>query len=46
MASGIPVVQPRVGHSPELIKETGGGVTYSPNTAAASDLSPRKANPK
>ncbi len=32
MASGIPVVQPALGAFPEIIGQTGGGVTYSPNT--------------
>lgn len=30
MASGVPVVQPRLGASPELIGMTGGGVCYDP----------------
>ncbi|MCK5686472.1 glycosyltransferase family 4 protein [bacterium] len=32
MASGIPVVQPEKGGYPEIIKETGGGITYKDNT--------------
>jgi glycosyltransferase involved in cell wall biosynthesis len=28
MASGVPVVQPRLGASPEIIEATGGGVSY------------------
>ena len=35
MASGVPVVQPALGGFPEIIKKTGGGILYSPNTAAA-----------
>ena len=35
MASGIPVVQPALGAFPEIIKKTGGGVTYQPNTPEA-----------
>lgn len=31
MASGIPVVQPALGAFPEIIKKSGGGITYSPN---------------
>lgn len=31
LASGVPVVQPDVGAFPEIIKETGGGVLFSPN---------------
>jgi glycosyltransferase involved in cell wall biosynthesis len=34
MASGIPLVQPELGAFPEIIKTSGGGVIYSPNTAA------------
>ena len=33
LASGIPLVQPDIGAFPEIIKETGGGVLYSPNNA-------------
>jgi glycosyltransferase involved in cell wall biosynthesis len=33
MACGIPLVQPALGAFPEIIKQTKGGVTYSPNTA-------------
>ncbi len=32
LASGIPLVQPELGAFPEIIGNTGGGVTYSPNT--------------
>ena len=35
MASGIPVVQPALGAFPEIVKETGGGVVYAPNTSLA-----------
>ncbi len=31
MASGIPVVQPAVGAMPEIIKASGGGITYPQN---------------
>ena len=31
MASGTPVVQPRLGAFPEIIATSGGGVTYAPN---------------
>lgn len=34
LASGVPIVQPRVGSFPELIQETGGGVLYEPNDSA------------
>lgn len=33
MASGTPVVQPAVGAFPEIAQQTGGGLTYAPNTA-------------
>lgn len=33
MASGVPVVQPALGGFPEIIRATGGGITYQPNTA-------------
>ncbi len=33
LASGIPLVQPDIGAFPEIIKETGGGVVYTPNNA-------------
>ena len=33
MASGVPVVQPRIGAFPEIIEATGGGVCYDPNDA-------------
>ncbi len=32
MASGVPVVQPALGAFPEIIKLSGGGITYEPNT--------------
>jgi glycosyltransferase involved in cell wall biosynthesis len=32
MASGVPVVQPALGAFPEIIKLSGGGVTYMPNS--------------
>ncbi len=35
LASGIPIVQPALGAFPEIVKTTGGGATYSPNTATA-----------
>lgn len=35
MACGIPLVQPALGAFPEIIKQTAGGVTYTPNTADA-----------
>jgi len=31
-ATGIPVVQPKVGAFPEIIKKTGGGIIYAQNT--------------
>jgi glycosyltransferase involved in cell wall biosynthesis len=34
LASGVPLVQPELGAFPEIIKATGGGVTYFPNTAS------------
>ena len=33
LASGVPLVQPALGAFPEVIRSTGGGVTYHPNTA-------------
>jgi len=33
LACGIPLVQPQLGAFPEIIEQTGGGVTYGPNTA-------------
>lgn len=33
LASGIPLVQPRLGAFPEIIEASGGGVIYQPNTA-------------
>ncbi len=35
MASGVPVVQPKLGAFPEIIKSSGGGKIYSPNTPKA-----------
>ena len=35
MSSGIPIVQPALGAFPEIVKLSGGGVTYEPNTPAA-----------
>jgi glycosyltransferase involved in cell wall biosynthesis len=32
MASGVPVVQPKLGAFPEIIKLSGGGITYMPNS--------------
>ena len=32
MASGVPVIQPELGAFPEIIRISGGGETYSPNT--------------
>ena len=32
MASGVPVVQPALGAFPEIVKLSGGGVTYQPNS--------------
>lgn len=34
-ANGVPVVQPAHGHFPELIAETGGGITVTPGDPAA-----------
>ncbi len=33
MACGVPLVQPALGAFPEIIKQTKGGVTYTPNTS-------------
>ncbi|NOU16421.1 MAG: glycosyltransferase family 4 protein [Bacteroidales bacterium] len=35
LASGIPLVQPRLGAFPEIIEASGGGVIYQPNTSEA-----------
>lgn len=35
LACGIPIVQPALGAFPEIVKETRGGVTFSPNTVDA-----------
>ncbi len=35
MASGIPIVQPSLGAFTEIVKESGGGITYEPNTPEA-----------
>lgn len=32
MASGVPVVQPALGAFPEIVKKSGGGIIYEPNT--------------
>ncbi len=32
LACGVPLVQPELGAFPEIIKQTGGGITYTPNT--------------
>jgi len=48
MASGIPVVQPRLGAFPEIIKLTDGGVLYEENTpeALAQSLEKLLSDPK
>ena len=33
MASGVPVVQPALGAFPEIVKLSGGGIIYEPNTS-------------
>jgi glycosyltransferase involved in cell wall biosynthesis len=33
LASGVPLVQPDLGAFPEIIRATGGGIVYRPNTA-------------
>ena len=35
MASGIPIVQPALGAFPEIVKHSGGGITYEPNSPVA-----------
>jgi len=35
LAAGVPLVQPALGAFPEIIKESGGGVVYEPNTSKA-----------
>ncbi len=35
LASGVPLVQPDLGAFPEIIRKTGGGVVYHPNTPEA-----------
>jgi len=35
LASGVPLVQPELGAFPEIIRATGGGVIFKPNTAKA-----------
>lgn len=35
MASGIPVVQPKLGAFPEIVSQGGGGMIYEPNTPEA-----------
>ncbi len=32
LSAGVPVVQPDAGAFPEVVKDTGGGILYSPNT--------------
>jgi glycosyltransferase involved in cell wall biosynthesis len=48
MASGIPVVQPRLGAFPEIIEKSGGGITYPFNSPEelAKALSKLMANPE
>ena len=48
MACGVPVVQPDAGAFPEIIKATGGGIIYKPNTpkALAKSLKGLLLNPK
>lgn len=47
MSSGIPVVQPALGAYPEIVKLSGGGITYEPNEppALASALKSMLADP-
>ena len=33
LSVGVPVVQPEAGAFPEVVKDTGGGITYKPNTS-------------
>ncbi len=35
MAAGIPIVQPALGAFPEIVRDSGGGVIYEPNTPLA-----------
>ncbi|MEX0982622.1 MAG: glycosyltransferase family 4 protein [Bacteroidales bacterium] len=42
MASGIPIVQPALGAFPEIVRRSGGGVTYEPNTPEALALELKK----
>jgi len=35
LASGTPIIQPKLGAFPEIIEATGGGKIYSPNTSSA-----------
>lgn len=35
LASGVPVVQPKIGAFPELVEGTGGGICYEPNNVTA-----------
>ncbi len=48
MSSGIPVVQPALGAFPEIVKRSGGGITYAPNSpeALASALKQMLSDPK
>ena len=47
LASGIPLIQPELGAFPEIIRATGGGMIYSPNTpeALAAKLAEALTNP-
>ena len=42
MASGIPIVQPALGAFPEIVRRSGGGVTYEPNNPEALALELKK----
>jgi glycosyltransferase involved in cell wall biosynthesis len=35
LAAGVPVAQPMLGAFPEIVRQTGGGILYDPNTAEA-----------
>lgn len=35
MAAGIPIVQPALGAFPEIVRDSGGGIIYEPNTPLA-----------
>jgi len=47
LASGIPLIQPELGAFPEIIRATGGGMTYFPNTpeSLAAKLAEALTNP-